>query len=508
MDQLQEKLETLFRYVKKYHFWVFAVVIMLVGLGAWWTSTQKLSEEFDAFATRVKQAKQKLTTVHQTQFHPNERYIEGVEEMTAELRRDVAYVWHEKYRRQRENVLKWPDILSEDFQRSIATKKFGDVISVPFREQYHQYHVRTRFEQLPKIVKARLPEDEEEFVPVEDVVAADTIKNRREKLENQDYIVIWDDLKNILRQLDWANTPSSLKVWVTQEDLWVYEQLLRIIAATNQGATGPHNAAITRIRSLDIGKEASQATKTRGRLKYPDGDTGGSGAEESLGGGSGGGGGGGGGDQERNELLAQRYVDANGKPLPADADTTADEFKRIPIRMELVMDQLKIPDLIVECANAPLTVEIQQVRVNVRGLGGGDDEDAAVHQTGSTRREHLPVVLIGQIFIFNPPDYEKIGLSAEQVAEVTGASTEPANPAAAADSGKPAGVAEVTSVEAAAQDTATPAADPQASAGPDSGADPDSGAGADADTEPPAAAPAEPTTTETSAPSATAPATP
>ena len=41
------------------------------------------------------------------------------------------------------------------------------------------------------------------------------------------------------------------------------------------------------------------------------------------------------------------------------------EFKRLPVRMRLWMDQRWLPHLISECANAPLQVEVQEVRINV-----------------------------------------------------------------------------------------------------------------------------------------------
>ena len=56
--------------------------------------------------------------------------------------------------------------------------------------------------------------------------------------------------------------PNSFQVRLAQEDLWVYEALLRIIRATNEGATSYHNAAIKRIEGLHIGTAGSAAFAT------------------------------------------------------------------------------------------------------------------------------------------------------------------------------------------------------------------------------------------------------
>ena len=46
---------------------------------------------------------------------------------------------------------------------------------------------------------------------------------------------------------------------MAQEDLWVYEALLRIIENTNQGYTSYYNAPVKEIDALQIGADASKA---------------------------------------------------------------------------------------------------------------------------------------------------------------------------------------------------------------------------------------------------------
>jgi hypothetical protein len=75
-------------------------------------------------------------------------------------------------------------------------------------------------------------------------------------------------------------------------------------------------------------------------------------------------------------LLAGRYIDAEGKPI-ADASTgMGTEFRRLPIRMVLMMDERWLPKVLVECANAPLPIEVQRLRINREKSGVDKDNQA------------------------------------------------------------------------------------------------------------------------------------
>src|SRR5690606_11610597 len=99
--------------------------------------------------------------------------------------------------------------------------------------------------------------------------------------------------------------PTDEWVWTTQEDLWIYENLLNIIKITNEGALGPHNAVISSIINMDVGqKAASGAAGTEKRITSVS-ENADAGEEESSSSGSGGGGG----------LMSNRYVDEVGVPI-------------------------------------------------------------------------------------------------------------------------------------------------------------------------------------------------
>src|SRR3954447_8721741 len=86
--------------------------------------------------------------------------------------------------------------------------------------------------------------------------------------DDNDYICEWLDQGLVREKLYFRDRPNSIKIWVTQEDLWVYKTLLEIIANTNQaaGATRMSNAAVRTIRELQVGREAGIHSRTPGRL--------------------------------------------------------------------------------------------------------------------------------------------------------------------------------------------------------------------------------------------------
>jgi hypothetical protein len=244
-----------------------------------------------------------------------------------------------------------------------------------------------------------------------------------------------------------------MKIWVTQEDLWVYETLLGIIKRTNDaaGADRPSNAAVRTIESLEVGRFAALESRTHGRIMMAEAAAGVPGGEgEGRGGapamaaapmmsremGEGGGRGGPGGPEDSansdTALLAGRYLDNEEKPIAAPdpaagAAAFGTEYKRLPVRMVLQMDERWLPHLISECANAPLQVEVKEVRINPsasassgggysRGGGGyGSSTSQEGDQMGPEAEPNIKRIIIqGIVYIFNEPDTAAIQVADAQ----------------------------------------------------------------------------------------------
>ncbi len=191
---------------------------------------------------------------------------------------------------------------------------------------------------------------------------------------------------------DPAQPPNSREIWLIQEDLWVYRALLSVISKVNVNATGIHNATVKRIHGLLIGPDASAILDGMMARKISSGDaerdgTGSdsySSSSDPMGLGYGEGGDeltGVNPEEMRIAKIRQfRYVDAEGKPLKHDDPAPYEQFNRMPVCLQLVVDQTKIPDILIECANcsracwrvssrATSTASIASVRVWNSSIG-------------------------------------------------------------------------------------------------------------------------------------------
>lgn len=239
-------------------------------------------------------------------------------------------------------------------------------------------------------------------------------------------VVDWLDEANLLARFNWATTPTTQEIRLAQEDLWVYEALLRIIAETNRPATTQYAAVVKKIFSLEIAQQAAMAIQSASLNRgggmatmpgmggmygsgypgmsgmaagYPgmpemgssmmgtsaagSSASGTSAAEMSAGGtapsatpdmagasglagtpGMPGMPGSGTPMLSRAQMaLHFRYVDLNGNPLPADAKPPFAEFKMMPVRMYLLVDQRRLHRLLANCANSSMPVEVRRVRI-------------------------------------------------------------------------------------------------------------------------------------------------
>ena len=494
MDQLRTALA----WLKRHHFWVLSVLAALIGVGCWWSASGKLDKLFGANKGTIQGAFTSVQNIQKEPFHANEDVNTKQSAQTKQQAEGVAKLWQQLYDRQRAGVLKWPvPPLSKEFGDAVEKLQFGADIRPELRNNYQNY-VDGHFPELPKQIDARPIEANEvasggpgggfgrgRFEGM-GPVAMSTDSSQDET----DFVCEWNqaDQAFVRDQMDFRQQPSSLRIWVTQEDLWVYHTLLDVIAKTNHAAnaTRMSNAAVKSVYELAVGQRAAKYSRTIGRLLFPPptatptggpGEAGPGGAPggavmgpEGGPGGRGGfspemmpGGGPGGGqmteEQERTVLLYGRYLGPDGKPIPfgsaggvgeagpgaapapdpaaaaapagpLDLTVFGQEYKRLPVRMVLRMDQRWLPRLVAECASEPLQVEVQEVRINVpeagstegggpggggfRGFseggpgGGGARPSITTEETGvmpfPSHPEIVNVIIQGTIYIFNKPN--------------------------------------------------------------------------------------------------------
>ena len=470
MDQVRTILGALWQQ----RFWVLSSIGTVVAIVCWMSASGTLVEEFKKRQTAIKSSFSAVQGLNGQPYHPNQAVIDGNREQVKLESEITLSIWEELYGRQREEVLYWPkDHLDERFLTHIETLKFADPFpsghSSFMRNNYWNY-IGERFDGLLETVKALETSGsfrgagrggglEREFGSegAPGYGGGFNRNNLNDEEEEQDYLVQWLDQGNLRGQLSFKKKPSSLAIWVTQENLWVYETLLNVIAKTNQarGATRPDNAAVRVIVALEVGQDAIAGGKTQGNLVAPLGSSGASLGSEGIGGrlgeggsrrggpyGQGGEGGrefgpeGGSrseGEEDESYLLAFRYIDpSTGEPLSGESGEFDGEFRLLPVRMVLMMEQTWIPRVLTECANAALPVEIKTLRVNSSlsgaGFGNTGSRTPVRRQTGSSGGNDKSLVeleLQGVVHIYNKPDKSRLGIQGEeQFADASGSTVQ------------------------------------------------------------------------------------
>ena len=282
MDQLRKAWE----WFQRQHFWVLIVVAALVAAACWWRGAATLSKEFAENKNKIEAEFTSINGEIGKSFHANKKLQEQQEVENTKQEGSVSKIWQQLYERQRADVLKWPDVLSEKFRKAVERQKFGEEIAVNLRENYQNY-VAGHFPVLPKIVDAKELAANESGGGgggryegrgggrgrIRRRLRSARSRPRSSGTEEEDeHVVQWLNQQDVRDELDMPNLPTSMKIWVTQEDLWVYETLLGIIKRTNDaaGADRASNAAVRVIESLEVGRLAGLESRTRGRIMMPE----------------------------------------------------------------------------------------------------------------------------------------------------------------------------------------------------------------------------------------------
>ncbi len=400
MDQVKDILKQ----VAKYHFWILSLVAIIAAITGWFMASKALTAVYNQQKSTITGKFTALTGIQSTQDPPNATWAEEVDKLTAEQKQSVSTAWAKVYDEQK-GVLKWPvDILGEDFVKAVESH------APDWDIDYDSITVYSRkiHEAFPKLLK------------IVDAASVQELKGSQDKAtatETRDHSLIWAiaSQTDVLESIEWKQVPTSAEVRRAQEDLWVYEALLRIIAAVNGGRTyGPR---IKELTAIEIGKPAAEA--------FGEGLKSGHISEARLAS-AGPGQPGMGGDapppQPQGEPAAEgaggprrddgRYVDADGKPQ-SSTDAAQKPYKRMPVSLHVVMDQRELPNLLAEFANSPLPVEVKQLRINPKSTGkkstgstnSSSGNKAAVNKSDTNTFE-LPVEILGIIYIYNKPPTE------------------------------------------------------------------------------------------------------
>jgi hypothetical protein len=455
-----DKVRIVLAALKKYYFWVVCGIILIVAIVCWWMGTQDLAGQFRQRKTKLESA---FKGVLIPQNHPNQGVIDQIHQQHAELKRGVFEAWTVLYREQKKKN-PFPPILGEDFKRQFESLKGKEDLKPEYREIYQNF-ITQHLPSLLKIVDVRRPASDKDESPAGGD-RGDTNRPRTEQnpargmmpgqpkadtSTEEEWVgtVDWNpaDYNALQSRLEWQATPSTLEVVLAQEDLWVYEALLRVIKRTNEGSTGYANAVVKQIENISIGRDATKVWKSAEDAVLHISSGAAPGERQAAGAPPSSAGSGHGEEDVRRQLMEDRYVDDKSKPLPYDAEYPYAkhpfaEFKMMPISMNLVMNQRRLPRLLIECANSNMPIAVRRVRIlktsqsaldlgGASAGGGGAGPHASMAQQpsratvpaptrggGSANEKQetgpydVPVEIQGIIYIYNPPDREKFGTGA------------------------------------------------------------------------------------------------
>lgn len=434
MDQLKELLAKL----GKHGFWIACGLVTVISLAVWWMATGSLVAQYEQEASNLDSAVSAISGIRSNMpTHPNEASHSLMEELVAEQQEEVLEAWRMQYEDQQE-ILVWPQRLGQEFIKEFAPLVPIEVSFQEFpvpadmekettlRERYRDY-IKDVMEPLAKKAGAEWKAD---FDASSNAMGnyeggagggygsemggyggdpsgyGSAAGARGGMPQKKPPLVEWSKQSQeaLLSDLfPWrGKIPSTLEVLYSQENLWVLDQLLQIVADTNGDVSQRFQAKIRAIEAIGIGRSATRAAGVISPVGGAGGAGGGAGmyggayggdmeydAEIDYGmdgmGGEGGmggyGGGGYGAEPPQRDPAEGRYVNNEYETIEASRvrsamvsnspeDANLAVAKRIPVKLRLKMDQRTIPKLLAICGNASLMVEVRQIRIDPAGGGG------------------------------------------------------------------------------------------------------------------------------------------
>ncbi len=399
-----EKVRVALEWLKKYHFWILCVLIVVLVFGTWFLATSDRADAFAKGKEKIDGKLKEVQSISRISDHPSQPFIELVlHRESGPLRTNVANASTVLFDDQRKNnalPIIYPDNPKEQARfevefNKVWNHKIEDIEHPPAGANPDEYvlskdycnEYRDRFkEHIPELFN--LIELRTRVVETEPAEAQPRAIANGPPEERYKGCVDWPGSDDLERQFhDWNDTPKPIQVMLAQEELWVYEALLRVIRNTNDRGDDPKHdknsyrpprnqkeARIKKIDALDIGEAAAQSWTNSQNAIFTLGADASGGTAAAVSGPSVGMGGGrigapswlpgtGAASTAGASLLTGRYVDNDGKPVADLSQDPNKEFRMMPIDMKVIIEQKAIPRLLVECANSNMRIDVRAVRI-------------------------------------------------------------------------------------------------------------------------------------------------
>ena len=220
-------------FVRKYLFWVLSSAALVAGVVCWIMSTSSLKGEY---AKNKRTIESQFTTVGGILSKSDDQLdnagtIKLRTDASQELTQKAYKSWQSQFDKQKKDTLIWPKALGDEFITlveklpAVEQIKDGSVHEIPrtMREDYRNY-IENEIKKLPDIV------GDTWTIGVKAAVLGGKKKSDRKAL------CLWNDQPSAFQRLRVDKTPTTRGTLYKQEDLWVYQALLKIIDKTNKDA--------------------------------------------------------------------------------------------------------------------------------------------------------------------------------------------------------------------------------------------------------------------------------
>jgi len=436
--------------LKKHHFWIICGAMVVIATGVWFLARGAEATKFKKGLSDIQTKKKAAEQILRIANHPNQEFHEGMESKIAARRQQLYDAWKIRWEQQRrgwegqEEILKWPEQLPR-IREKVKTFPPTEQLDpnnpdhkLPFnlRQNYRDF-IGSELSKLADIVDSRWAVTGTATAGGEGGVGSVRRRPRETEGQDENLTVTWDpanqqqlQLKLIDRFKQANEVPNTREVLYLQEDIWVLRAVLQIIKETNKDAQEDSKVPVPHIYHIRTGADAivdsapiytpassgpaageSEEGPRRAPAPVPPRPGRGGELEAPA--------------SEGPDPSDNRYVDKNyelitGAQLRAALDSTNPESdylavaKRVPILMKLRIDQRDLPQLLINCGNSPLLVEVRRVRLgDPSGAGRGTSESgtgvrggvADVKNIDAQQREfpYVDVEVFGIIYLFNKP---------------------------------------------------------------------------------------------------------
>ena len=444
----------------KYHFWLLAAIVPMVLLPLLFLARGELFKTIEAQRATINghiKAIEAITKGAGEEPHPNDAWINSIDKSTVAIKQATFTEWRRFWKSQ-QPLRVWPATLGPDFVKAVEALPADGKLPRQLLERYRD-NAPTLVRDLPKrmgvedaIVESLVPGDPQPQAVPRAVPGRAPGGAAGARAEAATYHMKWsaENQNRIAASFKWDKVPSTTRVLLAQEELWVYGLFCNAVARVNASATGSHDAAISAVDELFVGYPAAEDNpggRAGGRIvipaaqqeggggaspaaqgdtatgvrpphpRFPGTTTGGPAAPMAAGEQ--------GGAANSDALLRNWiYVDFSGKPLDAAELAAAADCQMVhlmPFVLRIVIDERRIDSLLVELATSSIPIDVRQLRINAEAagsVGGQPGADAGASATGSGGRFYdVKLELRGTVGLATLPNNKTVELEPGQAPE-------------------------------------------------------------------------------------------